>query len=69
MKNISKFLIILIFSVFVTGCASKWLEEPKSTTILLPAQVWRNIPGGGIALLQQILTRMVILTTLRVTWD
>ena len=59
MKNISKFLIILIFSVFVTGCASKWLEEPKSTTILLPAQVW-NDPAMITSLLANYYDRLPV---------
>jgi hypothetical protein len=59
MKNIFKFIIILIFTVFVTGCAKKWLEEPKSTTILLPEQVW-NDPAMITSLLANYYDRLPV---------
>ncbi len=42
MKNIIKLIFIVIVLLQVTGCGEKWLEKPKSTTILLPEQVWND---------------------------
>lgn len=59
MKNIFKFFIILIFFVSFSGCAKKWLEEPKSTTILLPGQVW-NDPAMITSLLANYYDRLPV---------
>ncbi len=42
MKNILKFLIILIPLFFFTRCGDKFLDQPWSTTILLESQVWND---------------------------
>ena len=42
MKNIVKYLIIIALPLLVTSCAKKWLDDPQSTTILLPSQVWND---------------------------
>lgn len=59
MKNIFKLLIIVILSAFVTGCAEEWLEEPKTTTILLPEQVW-NDPLMVTSLLANLYDRIPV---------
>ncbi|MDO9339007.1 MAG: RagB/SusD family nutrient uptake outer membrane protein [Bacteroidales bacterium] len=42
MKNILKFLIILIPLFFFSRCGDKLLDQPWSTTILLESQVWND---------------------------
>ena len=42
MKNIIRSISIIILATFFTGCAEKWLEDPKSYTLLLPDQVWND---------------------------
>ena len=42
MKNIVKTLFILILFFYFTGCGDKWLDDPVSTTIILPNQVWND---------------------------
>lgn len=42
MKNILKFLIILIPLFFFTRCGDEFLDQPESTTILLESQVWND---------------------------
>lgn len=42
MKNILKFLIILIPLFFFTRCGDEFLDQPASTTILLESQVWND---------------------------
>jgi hypothetical protein len=42
MKNILKYLIILITALFFTRCGDKFLDQPVSTTILLESQVWND---------------------------
>lgn len=34
--------MIIILSFYVMGCSEKWLDDPKSVTLLLPGQVWND---------------------------
>ena len=58
MKKI-KYLIIIILSLYLTGCAKQWLEDPISTTILLPEQVW-NDPKMITSLLANLYDRLPV---------
>lgn len=59
MKNIFKFLTIIILTAFFYGCSKKWLEDPKSTTILLPEQVW-NDPSMITSLMANFYDRLPV---------
>jgi len=41
-KNIYKFLTISFLFILVAGCTEKWLDEPKSYTLIRPEQVWND---------------------------
>lgn len=59
MKNIFKYLSIIIVILFFSGCAEKWLDEPKSTTILLEEQVW-NDPKMITSILANLYDRLPV---------
>ena len=42
MKSLFKYLIIIFLSFIFSDCGEKILEDPESTTILLPEQVWND---------------------------
>jgi len=42
MKNIFKCLLIIVFLITLTQCGERQLDEPVTTTILLPSQVWND---------------------------
>lgn len=68
MKNIFKYLSIIIVILFFSGCAEKWLDEPKSTTILLEEQVW-NDPKMITSILANLYDRLPVHSQINSGWQ
>jgi starch-binding outer membrane protein, SusD/RagB family len=68
MKNIVKYLMLIILPLSISGCAEEWLDEPKSTTILLPEQVW-NDPKMITSILANLYDRLPIHSAIHSGWQ
>jgi len=68
MKSIYKYLLLILLPLYLSGCAEKWLEEPKSTTILLPEQVW-NDPKMITSILANLYNRIPMHSAIHSGWQ